>query len=118
MPRYFFYLTNGSRVVNDSDGVEHESNESARLGAIHFAGLGASRAQIFSLPRWSGVQLPGMKLFGPPPHTHGSIFDKICMMTPDLSTYRIDAQFQPYFKLHGSINWVIDESSARLCRDR
>jgi Domain of unknown function (DUF6894) len=34
MPRYFFYLTNGSRVVNDSDGVEHESNESARLGAI------------------------------------------------------------------------------------
>jgi hypothetical protein len=33
MPRYFFHLTNGWRAVNDSDGVEHENNESARLEA-------------------------------------------------------------------------------------
>jgi hypothetical protein len=34
MPRYFFHLTNGWRVVDDSDGVDHENNESARLEAI------------------------------------------------------------------------------------
>jgi hypothetical protein len=37
MPRYFFCLTNGSRAVTDTDGVEHENNESARLEAIEMA---------------------------------------------------------------------------------
>jgi len=69
-------------------------------------------AQYFdgTLPRWSGVQLPGMKDFGPPPHTMGSIFDKIHKKAPDLATYQINPQCQPYFKLHGSINWVEDKS--------
>jgi hypothetical protein len=67
-----------------------------------------------ALPRWSGVQLPGMKHFGPPLHTVGSIFDKIRKMTPDMSAYRIDGRLQPYFKLHGSVNWVIDDKSELL----
>jgi SIR2-like domain len=67
-----------------------------------------------TLSRWSGVRLPGMKQFGPPPHTVGSIFDKIRKMTPDISNCRIDANLQPYFKLHGSINWVIDDKSGLL----
>ena len=67
-----------------------------------------------TLPRWSGVQLPGMKHFGPPVHVIGSVFDKISKKTPDLSSYQTDPRFQPYFKLHGSINWVIDERSGLL----
>jgi hypothetical protein len=65
-------------------------------------------------PRLAGVQLPGMKHFGTQPHTIGSIFDKIRKLTPDLSTFRLDPGFQPYFKLHGSINWVTDEKSDLL----
>jgi hypothetical protein len=34
MPRYFFHLMNGPRVVNDSDGVEHDGDGAARLEAI------------------------------------------------------------------------------------
>jgi|SRR5579862_217245 len=67
-----------------------------------------------TLPRWSGVQLPGMRAFGPPPHIQGSIYDKVRKMTPDLAAYQCDPRFQPYFKLHGSINWVIDDRSGLL----
>jgi hypothetical protein len=80
-------------------------NQDTLLEAQYFEG---------TLPRWSGVQLPGMKHFGPPLHTVGSIFDKIHKKMPDLATYRLDPQFQPYFKLHGSINWVVDDKSGLL----
>jgi hypothetical protein len=67
-----------------------------------------------TVPRWLGVQLPGMKHFGPPQRIIGSIFDKTRKMTPDLAKYRVQPQHQPYFKMHGSINWVIDEKSGPL----
>jgi hypothetical protein len=53
MPRYFFQLTNGSRVVNDSDGVEHESDESARLEAIEMV-LELMKESCITGQSWDG----------------------------------------------------------------
>ena len=57
MPRYFFHLTNGSRVVSDLDGVDHENNESAHLEAIEMASelLKESKATGHNWEGWSVI---------------------------------------------------------------
>jgi hypothetical protein len=64
--------------------------------------------------RWDSCDLPGTKNFGPPPHIQGSIYDKIAKRTPDLPNLRLYPRRQPYIKLHGSANWVVDEKSGIL----
>lgn len=81
-------------------------NQDALLEAQYFRG--------FVGGRWSGAELPGTKHFGPPPHTQGSVFDRIAKRTSDLGNLRISNNQQPYVKLHGSANWVIDERSGPL----
>ncbi len=64
--------------------------------------------------RWDGQELPGTKHFGPPPHIQGGIHDKIGKRTSDLGNLRLHPRRQPYIKLHGSANWVVDERSGAL----
>jgi len=58
--------------------------------------------------RWSGVALPGTREFGPQPRVQGSVLDRISTRTSDLGNLRIGGNQQPYLKLHGSANWVVD----------
>jgi hypothetical protein len=81
-------------------------NQDALLEAHYFQG--------FVGGRWSGAELPGTKGFGPPPHTQGGVFDRISKRTSDLGNLRIGGNQQPYVKLHGSANWVVDERSGPL----
>jgi hypothetical protein len=81
-------------------------NQDALLEAQYFRG--------FVGGRWSGVDLPGTKNFGPPPYIQGSVLDRIAKRMPDLGNLRIGGNQQPYVKLHGSANWVVDDHSGPL----
>jgi len=67
-----------------------------------------------STMRWTGWQIPGTKRFGPPPHIYDPRQAKIEKLTPDPAAFRLDPRSQPYFKLHGSITFVIDEFSGLM----
>jgi hypothetical protein len=58
--------------------------------------------------RWTGASIPGMKPEGPADMFAGSFDDGsrgwAQRWVPD-STFKPDARFQPYVKLHGSSNW-------------
>jgi hypothetical protein len=58
--------------------------------------------------RWSGKEMPGTKSFGPASLAYGGIHDRISHRTSDIENYKTDPRFQPYFKLHGSANWIVD----------
>jgi hypothetical protein len=64
--------------------------------------------------RWNGWQIPGMK------RQHVSAFsdpvrDRAAIMTPEVrSRFAVGPGAQPYFKLHGSSNWVDGSSGGRL----
>jgi hypothetical protein len=64
--------------------------------------------------RWNGCELPGTRLLGVPPHVQGTREERIALRTADLATLQIHPRTQPYIKLHGSANWLIDERSGRL----
>jgi SIR2-like domain len=81
-------------------------NQDALLEALYIPSIVAGR--------WGGVELPGTKAFGPPPHVYGAIQDRISPRTSDMPNYRINPRLQPYFKLHGSANWRIDSQSGPL----
>ena len=65
-----------------------------------------------SLPRrWDGGELPGMKRND----SAGSGIDSpnLGSWTPDEDRFKVSPRLQPYFKLHGSSNWI-DSSSQEL----
>jgi hypothetical protein len=64
--------------------------------------------------RWSGCELPGTRHLGPAPHVQGTREERIAPRTPDLTNYGLQPRFQPYFKLHGSSNWMTSGSGGRL----
>jgi hypothetical protein len=55
-------------------------------------------------PKWGRAHLPGVKYLGNPQLT-GSIHDRIAVMEPNPSDFRLSPGVQPYIKLHGSTNW-------------
>jgi hypothetical protein len=63
--------------------------------------------------RWNGAQLPGVVHVAPPPHIRGTREERLGVLKPD-NKYEILPRAQPYFKLHGSANWIVDEQSVRL----
>jgi len=63
---------------------------------------------------WSGWQIPGTKLFGPPPLIHDSRLQKTAKRMPDPSAFTTDPRLQPYFKLHGSITFQVDGFRGQL----
>ncbi len=81
-------------------------NQDCLLEAQYFPGFVGGR---FNAPA-----LPGTRVWGPQPHVQGTREERIAVRTPDMDHYRIQPQTQPYFKLHGSSNWIIDGSSGRL----
>ncbi len=64
--------------------------------------------------RWIGAELPGTRLVGLPPHIQGTREERIALRTADPANLQIHPRTQPYIKLHGSANWLIDERSGRL----
>jgi hypothetical protein len=58
--------------------------------------------------RWSGWQMPGIKPFNPAPHTYDPTLERTAARTPETNPadFKVDGGLQPYFKLHGSSNWV------------
>jgi SIR2-like domain len=64
--------------------------------------------------RWSGCELPGTRALGPPPHIQGTREERLALRAADLASLQIHPRMQPYIKLHGSANWLIDERSGRL----
>ena len=81
-------------------------NQDCLLEAQYFPG--------FVGGRWNGAELPGTRVWGPPPHIGGMQEERIAIRTADMSNYRMQPRTRPYFKLHGSSNWIIDGSSGRL----
>lgn len=64
-------------------------------------------------PPWGRADFPGMKhlaSFVP----SGAIQDRIAVMEPNPSGFKISPGVQPYIKLHGSCNWVTGTSGPRL----
>ena len=58
--------------------------------------------------RWNNSQSPGLKFVNPNPHIVDPNQSKVALRTPDPSAFRQDPRVQPYYKLHGSVNWVLD----------
>ena len=52
---------------------------------------------------WIGWQIPGVKLLEP---GHQLLDPNLAMRTPMAEPFRLEPSRQPYFKLHGSSNWV------------
>jgi hypothetical protein len=81
-------------------------NQDALLEAHYFQG--------FIGGRWDSWDLPGTKPFGTPSFIQGSVYDKIAKRTSDLDSLRMHPRRQPYIKLHGSANWIVDGQSGPL----
>lgn len=81
-------------------------NQDGLLEAQYFPG--------FVGGRWSGYCLPGTRPSGPPPHVQGTREERIAVRMPDADNSRLEPRMQPYIKLHGSVNWMIDDRSGRL----
>jgi SIR2-like domain len=64
--------------------------------------------------RWNRADLPGTRVLGPPPHIQGAREERIALRTSDIEHYLVQPRAQPYFKLHGSSNWMVDGSGGRL----
>jgi hypothetical protein len=63
--------------------------------------------------RWGRAHLPGLKhpaTFTPT----GSVHDHIAVMEPNPGDFQISSGVQPYFKLHGSCNWVEGPTGSRI----
>jgi hypothetical protein len=59
--------------------------------------------------KWpAGWQRPGLKPFGPPAHVYNAVEAVMAAQTPDPSAFKVAPGAQPYFKLHGSTNFVRD----------
>jgi hypothetical protein len=64
--------------------------------------------------KWRGWQIPGMKRLHISAITD-PVRDKVALLTPeDSPPTAVGAGVQPYFKLHGSSNWVNGSSGGRL----
>jgi hypothetical protein len=64
--------------------------------------------------RWDLCGLPGMGHLGPPPLVQSfTARDHLGMRTPN-QPFQLNLRHQPYFKLHGSANWVADSQSGPL----
>ena len=64
-------------------------------------------------PKWGRAHLPGVKYPGNPQFT-GSVHDRIAVMEPNPSDFRLSPGVQPYIKLHGSTNWNDGPSGRRI----
>jgi hypothetical protein len=63
--------------------------------------------------RWDGAQMPGVVSVAPAPHVRGTREERLGILKPD-NKFQVRPRAQPYFKLHGSANWIVDEQSDRL----
>lgn len=63
-----------------------------------------NNVHLLSERRWDGPQLAGMKAVG----THNNPLESLYLgeFEPDPENFRISNRHQPYFKLHGSSNWI------------
>jgi hypothetical protein len=64
-------------------------------------------------PKWGRAHLPGIKYLGNPQLT-GPVHDRIAVMEPNASDFRLAPGVQPYIKLHGSCNWNDGPSGGRI----
>jgi SIR2-like domain len=64
-------------------------------------------------PKWGRAHLPGIKYLGNPQIT-GSVHDRMAVMEPNPSDFRLTVGVQPYIKLHGSCNWNDGPSGGRI----
>src|SRR5208282_3912703 len=60
---------------------------------------------LSSARRWSGWQMPGLKLLHPNTPYFDPNLAKIALRAPDSSAFQEQGGSQPYYKLHGSSNW-------------
>ena len=65
---------------------------------------------------WKGWHMPGMKLLDPALRTYPYVHTKTEMRVPETqpADFKERAGAQPYFKLHGSTNWIAGEGQGRL----
>jgi hypothetical protein len=61
--------------------------------------------------RWSAARVPGVKPLNVGQQT-GLPFDRVALMQPD--EFSLDPRIQPYFKLHGSCNWIAGPTGERI----
>lgn len=61
--------------------------------------------------RWSTARVPGIKPLNPG-HQTGLPLDRVALMQPD--EFDLNTRIQPYFKLHGSSNWISGPTGERL----
>jgi hypothetical protein len=58
--------------------------------------------------KWRGWQIPGMKPLPNPSPVSDSVAAKVSLRAPDPTDFTVQPGQQPYFKLHGSSNWLDD----------
>ena len=64
--------------------------------------------------KWMGWQLPGLRPHGPPLIVHDAVAVRGAIQTPDLTQMREKPELQPYYKLHGSSNWLTNTDERLL----
>jgi hypothetical protein len=64
--------------------------------------------------KFNSWQIPGLRPLHSTPHVYDPNLARSEMRTPDPANFKIVPGQQPYFKLHGSSNWVRGESQTRL----
>jgi hypothetical protein len=64
-------------------------------------------------PKWGRAHLPGTKHLGNAQLT-GSVHDRIAVMEPNPSDFKLGPGVQPYIKLHGSTNWNDGPGGGRI----
>jgi len=62
--------------------------------------------------KWDGGQIPGIKALHAAPYFDPNL-EKVQLRTPDPANFVVPPRMQPYFKLHGSSNWL-SENGDRL----
>jgi hypothetical protein len=70
--------------------------------------------ELGSPRRWNGWQMPGVKLLNPTPPYYDPNLEKVAPRTLDPSGLREEVGRQPYYKLHGSSNWIAESGSPLL----
>ena len=62
--------------------------------------------------KWRGWQIPGMNPIPNASPVYDPIQAKIALRAPNSTSMRVEGGLQPYFKLHGSSNWLDAQGGA------
>lgn len=99
MLRTFLFRFDAIFTLNQDIFLEHH----------YFRHIGLS-----TVKNWTGAQLPGMRRIPNQEYVHDASWGKDTWIPLDPAQFQIENQCQPFFKLHGSSNWIDSQGGQLL----